>query len=760
MARQDRWIALGVFLFLLSVYLASYSGHIHSVDEAHIVAVTASLGKGRPDVNQVAFYLHGFDRIGQIGVVGPEGDVFCKKGLAVSLLAVPFFWIFGLLPGAGAVHAAHLTNGVVTALTGSILYLYLTALGFSQRTALLSSLLWGTGTLAWPYARMLFAEPVGALGLTAGLYGGLLFRQRPTVRAAFLTGFGAGLAVLAVPSSALLLPLLGIPLLLPFLRSHGRRILRDALIGGLGGITIPLGIMFAYNAWRFGNPLDTGYRLSLSDLRFPLIGTIGLLFTPARGLFFYSPVALLAVPGYILGWRRYRTDFVLSLALFGAFLLFYGSWVIWHGGWSWGPRYLVPVLPLLFAPVARTLESFGTFPLPARGLVALVLVVSVLAQVVGVAADYVQTEFVLEKDPQSHPDQWFYRGRALLWDPFRSPLVVQARNLRLKDLDLGWMTDGRPDPMGFAAVLLALSLGGTGLGSTLAPRPLARSLTMGGAGLLLCAGVLVVRSTEKALTPFRGDGRLEALTFVAAHREPGDGLVSDNGYLYEFILEQYPDLPPAYIPPAAAEVAFPILDLALSRHSRVWFIGGYVLPDDSGRWVERWLFQNAFPLQAWDFAYHHLSLFSTPGETLLVGEPNAILGGAVQLRAFRLAHRRGQTEEVLQLTLYWEALALLQRDYHVFVHAYDPTLNLLAQADHAPGDNLRPTLSWQPGEIVEDRVAFPLPMQALEAGFALAVGMYDLQSPKDRLPVRTPEGVAPDGRVWLIPPGRPFPLRP
>lgn len=748
-APRNRWLAAGVFLVLLSVYLATYSGRIHSVDEAHIVAVTASLGKGRLDVNQVAFYEPNFSPSDRLGTTGASGDIFCKKGLATSLLAFPFFWGFGLLAGTGAVHAAHLANAVVTALTGSVLYLYLTELGFSRKTSAASSLLWGTGTLAWPYARMLFAEPVGALGLAVALYAAALFRRRPETWVAFLAGFGTGSIVLAIPSTAPLLPVLVGPLL-PLLwnRDHATR--RKLLQGGIGGVTVPLLVMFAYNALRFGTPLDTGYRFSLADLRPPLTGIVGLLFTPARGLVFYSPLVLLAVPGYIRGWRRYWTDFAISLALLGSFLLFYGAWVIWHGGWSWGPRYLVPVLPALFGPIAWTLESLRSFP--ARFLISLIVVASLLVQSVGAVANYVETEFILEKDPEAHPDQWFYRGQGLLWDPLRSPLVVQAQNLGA-NLDLGWMVNGHPDKTGVVAVTLALCVGGLAWQFVARRRPMVLPLVLCAIGMLPVAWILVARSTNHHLEPFRGDGRLEALDFISAHRMPDDGLVSDTGYLYEFVLEQYPGLPPTYILPASdPDMATSLLNLAVARHPRIWFIGGYVIPGDTGRWMKQWLSQNAFLLQAWDFAYHHVSLFSTPGEVLVSGEPGAVLGDMVRLRAFRLTHRREGMDAIFQLALYWEALGPLERDYQVFVHAYDPAMNLLAQADHPPVNGFYPTSSWRPGEIIEDRAAFRVPLQVLKAGFSLAVGLYDLRSPADRLPVQTPEGPSPDGRVWLISP--------
>jgi hypothetical protein len=750
MGSRNFQIALGIFLFLLSVYLASYSGHIHSVDEAYIVAVTANLGKGRLDVNPVAFYQYGFDTVAQIGTVGLSGDVFCKKGIATSFLALPFFWASKLIPGAGAVHSAHLTSGVITAATGSLLFLYLTALGFSNWASLISALTWGIGTIAWPYARWLFTEPAGALALLMSFYGGTLFRRRPSAQSAFLCGLGLGLAIAAIPYSVLSLPFIIANLFLP---SSTPEKIKYALLGGLGGMAGPLLGTALYNALRFGHPMDSGYRLGFSDFTNPFPGMIGLLISPARGLVFYMPQVLLTIPGYWLGQHKHRSECPKVLVMLLTYLFFFGSWRIWHGGWSWGPRYLVPVMPLMFLFIAPVWESFPRLHPFWRGMIFLLVGISILIQVVGVAGDYVGTEFILERELGNQPDSWYYRGKTGLFQPRYSPLVVQAQNLRPETLDLGWMADGRPDGRGLAAAVLALVAGSISLGMGLSPRRGTWLLALCGVTLALCALVLVVRATEIRMAEFRGDGRLEALSFIAANREPGDGLISDTGYLYEFILEGYPRLPPTYILPADQAFSTSLLNRALARYSRLWFIGGYVLPGDPNRWTERWLAQNAFPLQTQDFAFHHLSLFSTPGEVLEERDLNAALGDTIRLKSFRLSYRRGQSDVLLQLTLYWEALRPLEKDYQVFVHAYDSALNLLAQADHSPVNGLRPTSSWLPGEQIEDRVAFRLP-EGEFAGFALAVGMYDWNNPIERLPVEMPGNLASgDGRVWLILPG-------
>lgn len=51
---EQHWIAKGICLFLLALYVLTYSGRIHVVDEAYLLAATESFSKGRLDTNQVA----------------------------------------------------------------------------------------------------------------------------------------------------------------------------------------------------------------------------------------------------------------------------------------------------------------------------------------------------------------------------------------------------------------------------------------------------------------------------------------------------------------------------------------------------------------------------------------------------------------------------------------------------------------------------------------------------------------------------------
>lgn len=90
---------------------------------------------------------------------------------------------------------------------------------------------------------------------------------------------------------------------------------------------------------------------------------------------------------------------------------------------------------------------------------------------------------------------------------------------------------------------------------------------------------------------------------------------------------------------------------------------------------------------------------------------------------------------VLQLTLYWEAVVPVARSYATYTHLryygtecqWDDTVRLLAQADaRAPVDGTYPTVFWEAGEIVKDTYRIPWPTEPLpDSGVALTIGLTD-----------------------------------
>ena len=96
---------------------------------------------------------------------------------------MPFYligWLSSRLPvealRLSMLQTAFLLNAVVTALTGVLLARAVLVLYYSLRAAVLTGVIFGLGTIAWPYATHFFGEPVSALAIFGLLHGAVRLR--------------------------------------------------------------------------------------------------------------------------------------------------------------------------------------------------------------------------------------------------------------------------------------------------------------------------------------------------------------------------------------------------------------------------------------------------------------------------------------------------------------------------------------------------------------------------------------------------------
>jgi len=94
-------------------------------------------------------------------------------------------------------------------------------------------------------------------------------------------------------------------------------------------------------------------------------------------------------------------------------------------------------------------------------------------------------------------------------------------------------------------------------------------------------------------------------------------------------------------------------------------------------------------------------------------------------------------------TLYWESLAPDGRDYTVFVHLYDESGQLVAQADSPPQNNNYPTSYWSAGETIADPHQFDALAEVSAGNYKVVVGLYDPLSGRRLAAFQA------DGRQWL-----------
>jgi hypothetical protein len=303
-------------------------------------------------------------------------------GLGVSLLLLPLFGLGRLLLHNGA-SLISLYEPSVTALTAVALHGLLRELGGTWRCSLILALSFAFGTMAWHYAGFLFSEPLVGLALTAALWALLRFRAGGRSPALAAAGVALAVALLARWDSLVLvvLPVTIYAIYQVWVR-RGHLKKRGYRLAAFGiPIAGALVVNLLYNAHRYGSPLSFGYT---PQFRTPLLkGLYGLLLSPGAGLFVYVPLAALALVGFPNLWRLRRAEAILIVALVAPRLLLYAQWADWQGGATWGPRFLLPVVPLLLIPIAFLPQRQGM-----RWFAALFLLISVAVQVVDQVVPY------------------------------------------------------------------------------------------------------------------------------------------------------------------------------------------------------------------------------------------------------------------------------------------------------------------------------------------------------------------------------------
>jgi 4-amino-4-deoxy-L-arabinose transferase-like glycosyltransferase len=120
----------------------------------------------------------------------------------------------------------------------------------------------------------------------------------------------------------------------------------------------------------------------------------------------------------------------------------------------------------------------------------------------------------------------------------------------------------------------------------------------------------------------------------------------------------------------------------------------------------------------------------------------------VELLGYDLEETSLRPGDTLHLTLYWQALAEMDKSYTVFTHLLDSDSRMRGQKDSVPGNGTLPTTSWVAGEIITDRYEIAIHSDAQPGQYVLEIGFYDADTGQ-RLPVINQEGQRLDDRVLL-----------
>lgn len=104
---------------------------------------------------------------------------------------------------------------------------------------------------------------------------------------------------------------------------------------------------------------DLIYKLHIRGLMINPMIMLRLLFYPYRGLFFYSPLLFLSLIGFYFMWKKNREEVLLIVLMLLLLTAAISTRAIWWGGLTFGPRYLLPLIPFLILPLGFFIRNFG-----------------------------------------------------------------------------------------------------------------------------------------------------------------------------------------------------------------------------------------------------------------------------------------------------------------------------------------------------------------------------------------------------------------
>ena len=280
---------------------------------------------------------------------------------AVAAAAISWpLWKTGLLDIQAPLGPNRIAKVAASSFTAAAVTLaFFTARRYAPSTrAMLIAVGLGLGTGYWStVSQTLWQHETAIFGLSMGV----LAMTAPTRGASHLIALGIGLG-LAGTSRPQLAPAVVVLLGAAFVREGWRRGIVPAAIAAAFGIALVVS-----NVQWFGSVLGA---MPLLEALHPRVhatagtfdlrswGLAGLWLSPNRGLLVFSPIVAVAASGIpVLLRERWRSPLThCAIAAVGQYVL-YGCYAVWWGGHTYGPRYMLDVLPLVVPLAAAGMDG-------------------------------------------------------------------------------------------------------------------------------------------------------------------------------------------------------------------------------------------------------------------------------------------------------------------------------------------------------------------------------------------------------------------
>lgn len=456
-------IAFSIFVLLLAIYSLTYSG-VFITDDEHILAshtLSRAFNQKERDMrvygNSRVFSLSNLNGISATQALNIEPGQ--------EILAAPLVNLAEFLH-VGQIQSLFFLNIWVSALTAVGLFAGILLLGYSTSTALVLSLLFGLGTLVWPYTRTYFRDPLAMMFLTFAWGCAQSIKSRQTGRNRYLAWVGLvvflSAGILSKNTILIAVPVLFLDIILRFSKLKTLPSVSWKKLSFFMGLLSFLLVLWSIILPRFEllARFTPRYYLFLIQFFFStphpnfFQALLGPIISPGKSIFLYSPVLILSVIALVRHpastWSAW---FYLLLLVIGQ-ALFYDQ--DWWGHINWGLRFTLPAIPPLLMASAPIVENWMR---SAKGQIGLLLlgVLSGLVQLIGILAP-VRNYYV--EMAAAHPSisdfssLWDLKYSALVW---HLKWILTAKSAEMAAIRVG--ASAVPILIGWILLIVLIILG-------------------------------------------------------------------------------------------------------------------------------------------------------------------------------------------------------------------------------------------------------------------------------------------------------------
>jgi len=252
-----------------------------------------------------------------------------------------------------------LTNSFAMVFLVLIFFNFCYRLTDSKEKAFISTLLLGNASIIWVYSGAFWSQTIVALCLFAAFYFIYVSKEKNNIKFLIYAGIFAGYSYITRHDSVLSLPFF-VFYVISINWGEKKEILKR-----LSFFAIPLFIILflqlGWNYHRFGSMLDAGVGFPRLKLFFFKKNLPVLLFGLSKSIFLFSLPLILSIIGFRSFFKEHKLEAITLTGISLAYLIFFSAFGFGVGliAAAWGPRHLVPIVPLLMLPVCAFVELKG-----------------------------------------------------------------------------------------------------------------------------------------------------------------------------------------------------------------------------------------------------------------------------------------------------------------------------------------------------------------------------------------------------------------